>query len=136
MNPEIYEHAAEELFRSGARDVWMHPVYMKKNRPGMQISCICEEKVKDKVIDTIFRQTTTIGIRILYPDRIEMDRKKSKVNTKYGKIDIKISKHGPNIINIAPEYESCRKAARKYNIPLKDIYVEARAEAKKKLDFY
>ncbi len=130
MNPEIYEHVTEKLFSIGARDVYMTPVYMKKNRPGIILSCICEERVKDKIIETLFKETTSIGLRILYPERVEMERENIRIKTEFGGIDVKVSRYGPDIINISPEYESCRKAAKKNNLPLKDIYHAARIKTR------
>lgn len=122
MNPEIYEYVMERLFNNGALDVYFTPIYMKKNRPGILLSCVCNESDKMKIIKTIFKETTTIGVRILHPERIELERIIKKIKTECGEIDVKISKFGSETVNITPEYESCKKIAKESGRPLKDIY--------------
>jgi len=124
MNPELYEYVMEELFKSGALDVYMTPIYMKKNRPGIILSCICNESEKEKIARIILKETTSIGLRIFYADRLEMTREKKTVKTKYGLVQIKISRYG-DIVNISPEYESCKRLAKARKKPLKEIYLAA-----------
>lgn len=124
MNPELYEYVITKLFDAGALDVYLTPVQMKKNRPGIILSSIVEEKDLNKIIETVFNETTSLGIRTYKVSRFKLRREERIINTKYGKIKIKIGKIGNTIKNIAPEYESCKKIAEKLNLPLKNIYSE------------
>ncbi|MBU1078205.1 MAG: nickel pincer cofactor biosynthesis protein LarC [Spirochaetes bacterium] len=134
LNPESYEYVMEMLFKAGALDVYMTPVYMKKQRPGIMLSCVCEKKDKEKIIPVFFAETTTIGLRMLEFQRLEMDRKKISVDTEFGIIDVKVSQFGPDITTVSPEYESCKKAALKWKKPLKTVYQIATREALKKIN--
>lgn len=131
LNPQIYGYLFEKLFENNALDVTLTPIYMKKNRPGILLSCICDEKYKERILKIIFEETTSIGVRIFYPERIELSREKKIIKTKYGNVDVKISKYNDRIVNIAPEYESCKKLAQKNKIPLKEIYNQIISEIKK-----
>lgn len=122
MNPEIYGYLMEKLFEKGALDVHYIPVYMKKNRPGIKVSVLCPISKKDEIITTLLTETTSIGVRILYPEKIKIQREVKEVKTKYGKAKVKIARYNSKIINISPEYESCRKLAEKTGKPLKEIY--------------
>ncbi|MCD6130544.1 MAG: nickel pincer cofactor biosynthesis protein LarC [Candidatus Hydrothermae bacterium] len=122
MNPEIYGYLIEKLFEKGAVDVYYTPIYMKKNRPGTKVSVLCPIDKKDEIINTLLKETTSIGVRVFYPEKIEIQREVKEIQTEYGKAEVKIAKYNSQIINIAPEYESCRKLAEKTGKPLKVIY--------------
>lgn len=126
MNPQIYGYLYDRLFEAGARDVWTTPIYMKKNRPGQMLSVLAREDKKDACARIIFRETTSIGIRVRrIEERLEADRHLAKVDTKYGDITCKVSAYGGHLINVAPEYEDCCRAARDKKVPLKLVQQEA-----------
>ncbi|WP_051650026.1 nickel insertion protein [Selenomonas sp. AB3002] len=126
MNPQIYGYLYDRLFEAGARDVWTTPIYMKKNRPGQMLSVLASEDKKDACASIIFRETTSIGIRVRrIEERLEADRHLAKVDTKYGDITCKVSAYGGHLINVAPEYEDCCRAAREKKVPLKLVQQEA-----------
>lgn len=126
MNPQIYGYLYDRLFEAGARDVWTTPIYMKKNRPGQMLSVLASEDKKDACASIIFRETTSIGIRVRrIEERLEADRHLAKVDTKYGDITCKVSAYGGHLINVAPEYEDCCRAARDKKVPLKLVQQEA-----------
>lgn len=122
MKPEICGYLMEELFESGALDVYYTPIYMKKNRPAFKLSVLCDSDKKDEMIDLIMEESTTIGVRVFNPDKIEAEREIKKVDTEYGEAKVKIARSRSNIINIAPEYESCSRLAKETGRPLKSIY--------------
>jgi hypothetical protein len=128
MNPEFYNYIIEKIIKEGAKDAWVCPSIMKKNRTGSLLTVICDEEVKDKIIECIFDETTTFGIRISYIHRVELEREIKKVKTKYGFIDVKIGKYKGKIKTISPEYESCKKIAEEKNIPLKKVYDEVKKQ--------
>jgi uncharacterized protein (TIGR00299 family) protein len=117
MNPEIYEYVIEKLLKEGALDVYLTQILMKKTRPAVLLTVICEKESLEKMIRILFQETTTLGIRINNVRRIKLQREIFDLNTEFGKIKIKISEKG-----IKPEYEDCKKIAKKKNIPLREIY--------------
>lgn len=126
MNPEFYEHIADRLFSEGALDVFLTPIQMKKTRPATMLSVITDEEKLERVLEIIFDETTTLGVRISKIKRRKLNREKRKIPTKYGEIKVKIGKLDGIVKNISPSYEECRKIATRLNIPLKEVYQEAK----------
>ncbi|MBL1208653.1 nickel pincer cofactor biosynthesis protein LarC [Geminocystis sp. GBBB08] len=124
-NPQIFGYLFEKLLKIGARDVFTQPVMMKKNRLGVLLTVICDLDKIDTCESIIFRETTTIGIRRQIQQRSVLEREINTINTKYGDVLVKIAKKDGKILNIQPEYEDCANLARKYNIPLSLISLEA-----------
>jgi uncharacterized protein (DUF111 family) len=100
---------------------------MKKGRPAILLSVLTDKSKTGDVLDTIFRETTSIGVRILEVGRKKLTREIKEVDTIYGRIRIKISKRGDEILTATPEYEDCRKIAEERHVPLKRIIEEAKA---------
>lgn len=113
----------ERLFQNKALDVFYTPIYMKKNRPAIKLEVICQEEDAEALKEIIFKETSTIGIRIFQVDRTVMDREIKKVNTIYGDIRVKKSTY-KNIVKYSPEYEDCKKIAIEKKIPIKKVYDE------------
>lgn len=127
MNPEFYEYIMEKLFQAGALDVYYSPIYMKKNRPGIKLNVLAEDNELEQVVDILLQETTTIGVRII--DKIErfcLEREIKKVQTPWGEAGVKIAYKNNQMVNIAPEYEDCKKIATRENIPLKEVYEKVR----------
>jgi len=133
INPELLAYASEILLKQGVLDVFMTPIFMKKNRPGTMLSVLTTRDKLDEVLLTFFTEITTLGVRIHHLERKKLSREVISVKTRFGEIKVKIGKIGNQIKNIAPEYESCRDIALKQNIPLKDVYHEAKEAARKAL---
>lgn len=129
MNPEFYEHVMDKLFRKGALDVFLTPIQMKRNRPAIMLSVIVGEKDVDEVLEVIFEETTTLGVRVQEVRRKKLTRESIVVDTRYGPIAVKVAKLGSVVKNISPEYEECRRIAEKCRIPLKEVYEEAKKAA-------
>src|SRR3989338_6918448 len=122
MNPEIFPYIVERLMKNNALDAYTMPIEMKKGRHGIKITALCDKKDIDKLSKILFEETTTLGIRIFPAGRKKLEREIKKINTKYGKVRIKISKLDGKIKNVTPEYEDCARIARKYKIPLRKVY--------------
>ncbi|NJD60635.1 MAG: TIGR00299 family protein [Anaerolineales bacterium] len=133
MNPEIYSYLSERLFNTGALDVSLTPVYMKKNRPGSLVTVLCTEDDTEKLMEIIFSETTTLGIRKYSVDRYSVERHITQVSTPYGAVNIKFSKKGDKSWNYTPEYEDCRRLALQHNIPIQKIYRAAEFAAEEHL---
>ncbi|MGE5484029.1 MAG: nickel pincer cofactor biosynthesis protein LarC [Ignavibacteriales bacterium] len=125
MNPQIYEHVQQQLFSAGAMDVYLTPVQMKKQRPGVLVSVVVPAERLMPVLDVLFRETTTIGVRGHRVTRWVADREIREVRTPYGGIRIKCAYLGGKVVNAAPEYEDCKRAAASHGVPLKVVIGEA-----------
>jgi hypothetical protein len=125
MNPELCEHVAERLFAAGAVDVWWAPVVMKKSRPAFILGAIAPAARRDDVAAVILRETTTLGVRFAEVSRQTLARRVEEVDTQWGKVTVKLGLHAGEVVNVAPEYESCRARAREHDVPLKEVYAAA-----------
>ena len=128
MNPEFYGYVEEKLFDKGALDVFKTPIFMKKGRPGVKLSVLVNEQCEKSVLDVIFEETTSIGIRKYKVEKIMLNREFSKVKTKYGDVTIKKSYYKGKLIKYKPEYEDCRSLAKENNITMEKIYKEVYKE--------
>jgi len=126
MAPNLYEFVMDELFKSGALDVFLQPIIMKRSRPGVILSVLCKPEDMGRLSELIFRETTTLGIRINRLERMALDREVVKVETKWGEVEVKVARMGDKILGFSPELRSCEEIARKENIPLKAVIDEAR----------
>jgi len=131
-NPEWLGYIMEKLIKEGALDVTFTPVHMKKNRPGIQVEVIAHPEKKDHLMDVLFRESTTLGIRYRYSQRKILKREQTKINSPWGELDAKkiIQHDGSSFIQ--PEFESCKKIAEEHGVPLKEIYTLILSENNRK----
>ena len=132
MNPQVYEYVMERLFRAGALDVFLTQVIMKKGRPGIKLSVLCNDSDKDNLMEIMFEETTTIGLRFYSVGRKTLDREIKKLDTKFGKINLKLSKLGNKTVRVTPEYEDCKRLAKKLNLPLLEVIKSVSSAHRKK----
>jgi hypothetical protein len=125
MNPEIFEYLTEALFAGGARDVWITPVQMKKGRPAAVLSVLCDAPRRDDLVRVVLRESTTLGVRFQEVLRRVLAREVREVETPWGAVRVKVARDGAEIVNIAPEYEDCKRLARAASLPLKRVYQAA-----------
>ncbi|WGV23600.1 nickel pincer cofactor biosynthesis protein LarC [Halotia branconii] len=125
LNPQAIGYVFEALFAVGALDVFTQSVGMKKSRPGILLTVICDPENVLNCEAVLFRETTTLGIRRTTQQRTILQREIQSVATEYGQVRIKVAWQGklPEklIANVQPEYEDCAELARKYNIPWREI---------------
>jgi uncharacterized protein (TIGR00299 family) protein len=133
MNPEFFGHVSEQLLTQGALDVFMTPIYMKKNRPATLLSVLTAKEGLDRILSTVFSETTTLGVRIRSVDRKVLARDTISVRTPLGDVKVKVGRIGEEVKTIAPEYEDCREIAASQGVPLKDVYEAAKAACREKL---
>ena len=124
MNPEYYDYIMDSLFNAGARDVYLMPVIMKKSRPGVILSVLCEPDMEDKINEILLKETTTLGIRRTQVVKTMLDRKSDHVSTRYGTVRVKSGYYKGTWIKSKPEYEDCIRVARENKIPLSMVYKE------------
>lgn len=127
INPQIYEYLSEKLFAAGARDVWLTPISMKKMRPAVMLSVLAEPATVDTMTGLIFAETTTLGIRIRETARKVLERRKKQVRTPYGPVSVKLGFLDGTCVSANPEYEDCKKIARRRGVALKEVMRAAAA---------
>lgn len=132
MNPQIYEYVIDELFRMGALDVYLTQIIMKKTRPAVKLSVLCDRDKREDLINTILKETTSIGVRYFETQRVTMDREIRERPSKYGKVRVKTSGCGRHMVKSSPEFEDCKKIAKETSRPLREIIEEVGSSAKKK----
>ena len=126
MNPQFYDYIMEQMLKMGVKEVFLTPVFMKKNRPATLLTAICSLGQMPVVTEFLFRETTTIGLRWREERRALADREIRLFDTKYGKIRFKVARWEGAVINVSPEYEDCKRLALERKIPLKEVFEEAR----------
>jgi uncharacterized protein (TIGR00299 family) protein len=131
MNPEFYDYVFDQLLNAGARDVFLSPIQMKKNRPGTLLRVIAEPKDRDALARTILSETSTIGIRYYPVSRVILKRKSEKLKTPYGTIRVKVVEEPNGTRRLAPEYDDLKRIASAKKIPLKLLYDEVVRSSKK-----
>jgi len=125
MNPQFYDHVMESLLQAGALDVFLTPVQMKKNRPGIMLTVITHRQQTEKLLSILFEESTTLGVRVTETHRFSLPRSIHLVETKYGEIHIKVARKGDKIVNVTPEYDDCKKAAITHQVAVSETYTEA-----------
>ena len=125
MNPQLFGYFQKKALSAGALDVYAEPIHMKKNRPALKITCVCNVDDIRRFAGIIFRETTTIGIRYTIADRITLSREFHEVPTQYGPVTMKVSLLDGRPVNYVPEFEDCRRLAEQTGKPLKEIQAAA-----------
>jgi uncharacterized protein (TIGR00299 family) protein len=131
-SPQIIGHVMDRVLELGALDCFFTPVQMKKNRPGVLLSVLCGRNEKEALMKLLFTETTTLGVRSYEVARRALQRSVVRVETQYGPIDVKVAHLDGRVVNEMPEFEQCRQAAAKANVPLKIVEEAARLALAKK----
>ena len=121
LNPQVLAWSAERLLESGALDVTIEQIIMKKGRPGSLLRVIAKPEHREMLAQQVFAETSTLGVRIYSAERRVRARTFTEVETPYGKVRVKVSSEG----DFAPEYEDCRKLAIESGVTLKQVIAEA-----------
>ena len=123
--PELLGAAMQRLLDAGALDVWFTPITMKKQRPAVMLSVLCEEEKVASLTDIIFESTTAFGLRVEKIVRLKLTRRIETVRTEFGEVAVKIGSRGGEVLQVAPEFESCRAISERTGAPLRLIYEQA-----------
>lgn len=126
MNPQIYDVVIERLLSGGALDVTLTPVIMKQGRPGIILGVLTTRDLVDAVTEIIFRETTTLGVRLHDVARTILSRIETTVKTKYGSVAVKIATLNDGTQRRSPEYRDCKRIAQKTGTPVRDVMDEVR----------
>jgi len=115
------------LFAAGALDVWLTAVTMKKGRPGVVLACLADDAALGAVEETIFRETTTFGLRRSRVVRSKLAREHVEVETPLGPVRVKVGRRGGRVVTALPEYDDCVRLAEEKGVAFRDVYEAARA---------
>jgi hypothetical protein len=122
MNPELYDHVLSRLYGAGVKEAFLTPIQMKKNRPAIILTTMILRKDRNRIMELIFRETTTAGIRE-YPVRQTMLRRSIEtLDTEYGPVRVKNLFYNGSCISRKPEYDDLKALSDSRNVPLKEIY--------------
>ena len=125
VNSEHLGYFVEEALKDGALDVFYIPIQMKKNRPGVLLTILCNKADADRFSEKILRETSAFGVRHSNVDRRKLQREMCTLDTSMGQVQVKLGRLNGKIVQASPEYESCRELALKKGVTLKDVYVAA-----------
>jgi len=125
LNPQVFGYVMDRLLAEGALDAFGMPVLMKKNRPGTLLTVLCKTEDAGRLMQLIFTETTTLGVRRREEVRQTLARRWENVRTPWGEVRIKIASMNGTVTNYAPEYEDCRRLAAEHHVPLKTVMQEA-----------
>ncbi len=132
MSPELAGYVLDRLLEAGALDVFLTPVQMKKNRPGVNLTVITEPLRRQQLVEIVFAETTTLGLRCHEVQRECLARQWVKVSTRFGKVSVKLGLSDGKVLNAAPEFEDCRRIASAKKVSLKEVQQAALAAFHKK----
>lgn len=122
MSPELVANACERLLLTGASDAWTTPIAMKKGRSALTLSVLVRPEKKAAVLDVLFAETSTLGVRMYPVAKEALERDTVLVEVKGQVVRVKLGIRKGRIVNRAPEYEDARAASRALDLPLKEVY--------------
>jgi pyridinium-3,5-bisthiocarboxylic acid mononucleotide nickel chelatase len=125
MNPQLFGPLMDRLYAAGALDVFYAAVQMKKNRPGTLVTIVAPPDRREALAGILFAETTTIGVRHREMQRERLDRKIVTVDTPVGPIRFKVATRDGRVMNAAPEFDDCVKAAAGRGLSIKDVQARA-----------
>ena len=111
LSPQVLGHVMDRAFALGALDCWFTPIQMKKNRPAVMLSVLCEQTAQAELSKMIYRETSTLGIRVREVERECLAREMVRVETDFGSVEVKIAKLNGEIVNAMPESDQVRQIA-------------------------
>jgi pyridinium-3,5-bisthiocarboxylic acid mononucleotide nickel chelatase len=124
MNPQIYDYVMQQALILGALDIFLNPVQMKKNRPGILLTLMCRPDDLQRFSRFLLQETTSIGLRWRFENRIKARREIREISTSLGTVRVKTAWRQDDIIHRSPEFEDCKKIALTHNIPLKTVIAQ------------
>jgi pyridinium-3,5-bisthiocarboxylic acid mononucleotide nickel chelatase len=128
MNPQIYDYVMQQALGLGALDIYLKPVQMKKNRPGILLTLMCKPDDLHRFSRFLLKETTSIGLRWRFENRIKAGRQTREISTSLGTVRVKTARIQDDILHRSPEFEDCKKIALVRNIPLKTVIAQVTRE--------
>ena len=133
MSPQLYEPLLERLLEAGALDVWLTPVIMKRSRPGVVLTALCEPGRVTDLSRLLFEESSTIGVRWTAYQRSRLEREMVQLDTAYGPVIFKVSRLEGRVVTVTPEFEEVRRIARDKGLPVREVLEQARVEGRRLL---
>jgi pyridinium-3,5-bisthiocarboxylic acid mononucleotide nickel chelatase len=133
MSPQLYEPLLERLLEAGALDAWLTPVIMKRSRPGVVLTALCEPARVADLSRLLFEESSTIGVRWTAYQRSRLEREMVRLTTAYGPVTFKVSRLEGRPVTITPEFEEIRRIARERGLPVREVLEQARTEGRRLL---
>jgi len=133
MQPQLWEAVMERLFESGALDVYLTPVTMKKSRPGIVLTALCSPDRVTELSRVLFEESPTIGVRWTAYQRERLDREIITLATAYGPVPFKVSRLGGRVVTATPEFTEIRRIAKEKGLPAREVLDQARADGRRLL---
>jgi hypothetical protein len=133
MSPQLYEPLLERLLEAGALDVWLTPVIMKRSRPGVVLTALCEPGRVTDLSRLLFEESSTIGVRWTAYQRSRLEREMVRLDTAYGPVIFKVSRLEGRVVTVTPEFEEVRRIARDLGLPVREVLEQARVEGRRLL---
>ncbi|HEY3251541.1 MAG TPA: nickel insertion protein, partial [Ignavibacteria bacterium] len=121
MNPQLYPYVMDKLFEIGVNDVYYQQIVMKKGRPGILLSVLLEKRLLNDVLNILYSETTTLGVRIFETGRHKLQREIQEVQTSMGKVKVKAVKGKGENTRFYPEFEECKRLAKELKKPVMEI---------------
>jgi uncharacterized protein (DUF111 family) len=121
LSPQILGFVMERALDLGALDCWFTPIQMKKNRPAVMMSILCETGMREDLTELVYKETTTLGIRVRSVERECLEREIVRVDTSFGQVDVKIGTVDGNVVNAMPEYEQVKCIAIEKGVPFRVV---------------
>jgi len=121
MNPQIYDYVIQQALGLGALDIFLKPIQMKKNRPGVLLTLMCRPDDLERFSRFLLKETSSIGLRWRFESRIKARREIREISTSLGTVRVKTAWIQNEIIHHSPEFEDCKEIASTRNIPLKTV---------------
>ena len=131
MSPQLYESLMERLFEAGALDVYLTPVLMKKSRPGVVVTALCEPSAVGALARACFAESTTIGVRWTAYQRHRLPRELVTLQTSLGPLTFKVSRLDGRAVTVTPEFDEVKRVARDKGVAVRDALEQARAEGRR-----
>jgi hypothetical protein len=133
MQPQLWEAVMERLFESGALDVYLTPVTMKKSRPGIVLTALCAPDRVTELSRVLFEESPTIGVRWTAYQRERLDREIVTLATAYGPVPFKVSRLRGRVVTATPEFTEIRRIAKEKGLPAREVLDQARADGRRLL---
>jgi len=127
MPAQLYGPLMDRLLGAGALDVYYTAIQMKKGRPGLLVTALCDPSLCSALEEVLFTETTTLGVRRQEWDRTVLERDRVTVETAYGPVAVKRGRRGGRVYNAQPEFEDCRRVAEARGVPVKEVWAAALA---------
>lgn len=134
MSPELVPYVIESLLAAGAHDAWVTPVIMKKGRPGFVIAALTPAIHKYHLLEILYRETTTLGVRFYPVDRAVLERRWIEVDVEGHTVRVKLGIKSGDVVTTSPEHDDAQRVAKATGLPLKEVYAEATRLARAEME--